>query len=106
MPEIYQPLSFHTAGAVCPEQLAAGQDRPLKINMIRIDFTLAIAAYLIIAMGAVFFLWLAGSRQKEKELFLDQRFIWFCSVCTYTYINTKDDVISNCPRCGGYNKKA
>lgn len=73
--------------------------------MIRIDFTLAVAAYLIIVMAAVFFLWLAGSRQKEKELFLDQKFIWFCSVCTYTYINTKEESISVCPRCSSFNKK-
>jgi len=73
--------------------------------MIKIDFTLAIAAYLISFMAVVFFLWFSGNRQKGKELFLDQKFIWFCSVCTYTYINTKEDKISVCPRCASFNKK-
>jgi len=73
--------------------------------MIEINFPLAVALYLVIFLVAVFFLWLLGREQKNKELFLDQKFIWFCSVCTYTYINTKEDNISVCPRCGSYNKK-
>jgi len=73
--------------------------------MIEINFPLAVALYLVIFLVAVFFLWLLGRKQKNKELFLDQKFIWFCSVCTYTYINTKEDNISVCPRCGSYNKK-
>jgi hypothetical protein len=73
--------------------------------MIRIDFAMAISIYLISSIAVVFFLWLAGNRLKEKELFLDRKFIWFCSVCTYTYINTKEDKISVCPRCASFNKK-
>ena len=42
---------------------------------------------------------------KDKELLLDDKFIWFCSVCTYTYISTKEEVITTCPRCASYNKK-
>jgi len=73
--------------------------------MIKVDFALAVALYILLFLTLILALWLFGKKQKEKELSLDQRFIWFCSVCTYTYINTKVDTISLCPRCGSYNKK-
>ena len=74
--------------------------------MISIDFTIGITIYLIFVVNAILLIWLLGrNKQKEKDLSLDERFIWFCSVCTYTYVNTKEEIISVCPRCGNYNKK-
>lgn len=73
--------------------------------MIKIDFSLAIALFIICIISLILITWLLSKKQKDKELSLDSRFIWFCSVCTHTYINTKEDVISVCPRCGSYNKK-
>ncbi|MCM8795253.1 MAG: hypothetical protein NC928_00965 [Candidatus Omnitrophica bacterium] len=73
--------------------------------MISIDFSLAISLYIILILSAILFLWIFTRRQKEKDLSLDPKFIWHCSVCTYTYINTKEDTITICPRCGSYNKK-
>ncbi|MFA5090988.1 MAG: hypothetical protein WC510_08245 [Candidatus Omnitrophota bacterium] len=73
--------------------------------MISLEFSLAIALYLGIFISLFLLFWLFTKRQKGKDLSLDKRFIWFCSVCTYTYINTKEEVISICPRCGSYNKK-
>jgi len=74
--------------------------------MIDLDFRVAIAAYALIFLSAIFILWFTGRKQKDKELLLEDKFLWFCSVCTYTYISTKEEVISTCPRCGSYNKKA
>jgi hypothetical protein len=73
--------------------------------MIKIDFSLAIALFIIFFTSLILIIWLFSKKQKDKDLSLDDRFIWFCSVCTYTYINTKEDAISVCPRCGSYNKK-
>lgn len=73
--------------------------------MINIDFSVAIALYSVLFLGLALLAWMGGKKQKDRELTLDPKFIWFCSVCTYTYINTKEDVISLCPRCGNYNKK-
>lgn len=73
--------------------------------MISIDFSKAVAIFSFAFVVSVLFFWALGRREKERELTLDERFIWFCSVCTYTYVNTKEEVISVCPRCGGYNKK-
>jgi rubrerythrin len=73
--------------------------------MISLNFSLAVALYLAGVLIVVLFAWLLAKRQKERELFLNPDFTWFCVVCTYTYINTRDDLISTCPRCGSYNKK-
>jgi len=73
--------------------------------MINLDFYLAVSLYLLVFIGAVLAFWLFGKKQKDKDFSLDPRFIWFCSVCTYTYVNTKEEAISACPRCGSYNKK-
>jgi rubrerythrin len=74
--------------------------------MMIIDLPILLAGVEAMAVAAGFTFWYLERPQKKKELFLDPKYIWFCMVCTYTYINTKDDVISRCPRCGGYNKKA
>lgn len=73
--------------------------------MINLDFSIGVSFYVLLSLSAIFMAWLFAKKQKDKDLSLDQRFIWFCSVCTYTYVNTKEDKISVCPRCGSYNKK-
>lgn len=75
--------------------------------MVNIDFSLAIALYGLLIILALLIPWLLAKRQilKDRDLSLDQKFIWHCSVCTYTYINTKEDIISVCPRCSSFNKK-
>lgn len=73
--------------------------------MINLDFGLAVSFYLVLVVCLVFALWFLSKTKKNKDLSLDPKFIWFCSVCTYTYINTKEEKISLCPRCSSYNKK-
>lgn len=73
--------------------------------MINFDFYCAVSVYVLLAFGALIVIWLFEKKGKDKDLSLDPRFIWFCSVCSYTYINTKEDLFSECPRCGSYNKK-
>lgn len=73
--------------------------------MINIDFSSAISLYIFIFVIVILAMWLWERKQKDKDLSLDPHFIWYCSVCTYTYVNTKEDIISTCPRCGSYNKK-
>ncbi len=73
--------------------------------MINIDFSLAISLYILLILGILLVFWIFSRKQRYRELSLDPRFIWFCSICTYTYINTRDEKITTCPRCGSYNKK-
>ncbi|MBI4707878.1 MAG: hypothetical protein HY761_08145 [Candidatus Omnitrophica bacterium] len=74
--------------------------------MISIDFSVGIAVYVALSLAVILIFWIFTAKQKDKDLTLDSRYIWFCSICTYTYINTKEDLISVCPRCGNYNKKS
>ncbi|MBU1906083.1 MAG: hypothetical protein KJ923_03695 [Candidatus Omnitrophica bacterium] len=73
--------------------------------MFNIDFSLGICLFLFFAVAVVLAIWLFGMKQKDKDLSLNPKFIWFCSICAYTYINTKEEIISVCPRCGSYNKR-
>jgi hypothetical protein len=69
------------------------------------DFSVAIAIFALIILAFLLLPWVLEKKHKNKDLSLDAKFIWFCSICSYTYINTKQDIISLCPRCGSYNKK-
>jgi len=71
--------------------------------MIRIDFALGVAVYLLMVITPILFCWIFLKESSKKDFLLNPKFIWFCSVCTYTYINTKDEKFSLCPRCGCYN---
>jgi hypothetical protein len=73
--------------------------------MITIDFSIAIALFALLFIVIILALWFISRKDKDKDISLDQRFIWFCSICTYTYVNTKEDTFSTCPRCGSYNKR-
>jgi hypothetical protein len=74
--------------------------------MIDLDFSTFLAVAAAVMLSLFFLVWLMERPRRKKELFLEPKHIWFCTVCTYTYINTKDEIISVCPRCGGFNKKA
>ncbi len=73
--------------------------------MIKLDFYLAVALYSMFFLGAIFVLWALDKDTRKKDALGDPRFIWFCTICTYTYINSTGSNISVCPRCGNYNKK-
>lgn len=74
--------------------------------MIHLDFSVAVSLYIFIMLAAFFLFWLFSRKEQDKDLSLNPKCIWFCSVCTYTFVNTRDDLISVCPRCGSYNKKS
>jgi hypothetical protein len=73
--------------------------------MLSLDFSQAVALFSFLFILGFLALWLFSRERKGHDLNLDPKFIWFCSVCTYTYINTREDSITVCPRCGSYNKK-
>jgi len=74
-------------------------------TMITVNFYLAVSVYLILFIGTLLLVWLLGAKERDKGLSVDERFIWFCEVCSYTYVNTREEHFSVCPRCGSYNKK-
>ena len=74
--------------------------------MIKIEFSLAIALYLILTVCSILILWMYLERKRVLESFSsEKRFFWQCDICTYVYVDSKNNIISQCPRCGSYNKK-
>jgi len=74
--------------------------------MISLDFSLAVSLYILFFLIVALATWAHfNKKEKERSLTLDQKFIWFCNICTYTYVNSKEETLSVCPRCGSYNKR-
>lgn len=72
-----------------------------------VDFLTAVSFGMSAFLCGISLIWLFHARTegREKAGTLDPRFVWVCGVCTYNYVNTREESISVCPRCGSYNKK-
>jgi len=75
--------------------------------MIRVEFSLAVALYIILILCLFFVLWILIDRKRDSTgLFSSEKdFFWQCTTCTYVYVDSMHDTISKCPRCNSYNKK-
>ncbi|MEW6075232.1 MAG: hypothetical protein AB1530_02890 [Candidatus Omnitrophota bacterium] len=73
--------------------------------MIKLDFVAGISMYLVLFLCIVFCVWLLSRKEKDRGVYLDERLVWFCTVCAYTYFTSRQEAISVCPRCSSYNKK-
>jgi hypothetical protein len=77
----------------------------MKIPVI-LDFSWALSFLTASGLLVTVAVWLRQSASgSEKSRILDPKYVWVCSVCTYNYVNTKEESISSCPRCGSYNKR-
>jgi len=73
--------------------------------MIKIEFSLAVALYLVLTTCLVLFIGIFKNRKDPKQFFSEKNFLWQCSICTYVYVNSRHTNMSQCPRCGSYNEK-
>ncbi len=74
--------------------------------MIKIELSLAVALYLIFSVIGIFILWFFLEKNKNfKRTNPEEKFVWQCSICTFFYVDSRNDEISVCPRCGSYNKR-
>lgn len=75
--------------------------------MIKIEFSLAVALYIILILGLIFALWVILDKKRNAPglFYSDKDLFWQCATCTYVYVDTKHNTLSTCPRCGSYNKK-
>ncbi len=73
--------------------------------MFVLDFSVAISVYLCLFIALLLFVWISGRREEDKDSATDPKFIHTCLICAYTYINTRGEPITVCPRCGSYNKR-
>ena len=74
--------------------------------MIRVDIAMAVFLYLTTALLAVFFLWIFFEKKAVLPKFVrEEADVWECSICSYTYVDSTHQEISQCPQCKSYNKK-
>lgn len=74
--------------------------------MIRLELTTAIAIYTFITVIGVLLLWISLGREKKiKQYTSEKKYIWQCTICTHTYVDSLHEVISKCPQCGSFNKR-
>ena len=74
--------------------------------MIKLDLLTAISLYLIATVIGILVLWLFAERKTLlKDFSPEEKFVWHCPICAYFYVDSFNDEVSPCPRCGSYNKR-
>ena len=74
--------------------------------MIKLDISVALFLYLFFSVICGFALWIWFDRKSKLNTFrVERKNIWQCSVCSYVYIDAKEEDLSRCPRCKSINKK-
>jgi len=73
--------------------------------MIKVDFSLVVSLYLILTTCLVLLALVFQNRKRQKQFSSEKNFLWQCSICTYAYVDSRHNKISQCPRCGSYNNK-
>jgi hypothetical protein len=73
--------------------------------MIRIEIDLAVTLYLSFSI-LILLIWIAFEWGKKISADLkENKALWQCPTCFYTYIDSRSKEISKCPRCKTLHKK-
>jgi rRNA maturation endonuclease Nob1 len=74
--------------------------------MITLTVSSLIFYYVLLSVISILMIWIiSGYRLAKRELSKDVDYIWKCSVCFNTYVDSKHEDISVCTLCGSYNKR-
>ncbi|RKY42684.1 MAG: hypothetical protein DRP85_02100 [Candidatus Makaraimicrobium thalassicum] len=74
--------------------------------MIRMDISMVLFLYLLFTAVLTLIIWSFFSfGTKLKTFSSDEKHVWHCSICSFTYIDSRHDELSKCPRCGSYNQR-
>ncbi|MBU0683797.1 MAG: hypothetical protein ABIH85_00360 [Candidatus Omnitrophota bacterium] len=74
--------------------------------MIKVDIATALFLYLFITAIGLLIVWSFFSfGTKLKTFSSDEKHIWRCSICTFTYIDSRNELVSKCPRCKSFNQR-
>jgi hypothetical protein len=74
--------------------------------MIKLDISMALFIYLLFTAVLLLLIWaFLDFGTKLKTYSSDEKYIWHCTICASTYVDSRHDDISKCPRCGSYNQK-
>ena len=75
--------------------------------MFNVDISTAVFFYVATALGVLFILWIFFEKTTTLPKFVREKAdVWECSICAYTYVDSKHQEISQCPQCKSYNKKS
>ena len=74
--------------------------------MIKLDISMALFIYLLFTAVLLLLIWaFLDFGTKLKTYSSDEKYIWHCTICASTYVDSRHDDISKCPRCGSYNQR-
>lgn len=74
--------------------------------MIKLELSLAVSLYLIFSVIGILIIWVFFEKRKGlRRINPEEKFVWQCPICTFFYIDSQNDEISVCPRCGSYNSR-
>jgi len=74
--------------------------------MIRVDISTALFLYLLVSTVFVLLAWaFFDFGTKLRNFSSEEKYIWSCSICGLTYIDSRHEEISRCPRCHSYNER-
>jgi hypothetical protein len=75
--------------------------------MLKLDIAGIIFFYILSSAMTLLIVWaVLGYKGLKSVSPKDIEYIWKCSVCFNTYLDSRHEDISVCPLCGSYNKKA
>jgi len=68
--------------------------------MIKIDFTLAVAVFLIFDLLLVIALWVAYTcNERESKDVHDAQYVQQCPYCCYVFFDYQKSAMQTCPQC-------
>ena len=74
--------------------------------MLKLQISTLIFLYIFFSVISILVIWVIyGYRRAKRFQLKDVEFIWKCSICLATYVDSKREDITVCPQCGSYNKK-
>jgi len=74
--------------------------------MIKINISTALFLYIFLTAIVILIVWSFFSfGTKLKTFSSEEKHIWRCSICALTYVDSKREVVSKCPRCNSYNQR-
>lgn len=74
--------------------------------MIKLELSLAVSLYIIFSVIGILIMWIFFDRKGTfRRINPEEKFVWQCHICTFFYIDSQNDEVSVCPRCGSYNSR-
>jgi hypothetical protein len=73
--------------------------------MVQVDISTAVCIYLFLNVVGLLVLWFLSEMNRVFYPQSGRNYFWQCSICMFTYIDSRHEVISVCPHCGSYNKR-